>query len=189
MGQSIEAQLNENAGPYVELMVGAFSDNQPDYSWIKPYEVKTVKQYWYPIKDIDGFKYANLNGAVNLESREDDSVFLGYYSTQLVPKARIVLKYKEEIILEEEVTISPEKAFTQTISVAENFELTDVSTSISNAKTGEVLIEYQPVSHEYIEDLPETVKPPKSPKEIDNLEELFLVGSRIEQFYNPDGIL
>ena len=87
-----KAVLTEKAGPYAEIMVGAFSDNQPDYSWIKPYEVKTFKQYWYPVKDIQGFKYANLNGAVNLEKREDNNVFLGYYSTQKVNKAKIILK-------------------------------------------------------------------------------------------------
>ena len=93
-GQATEGKLTENDGPYVEIMVGAFSDNQPDYSWIKPYEVKTFKQYWYPVKDIQGFKYANLNGAVNLEKREDNNVFLGYYSTQKVSKAKIILKKK-----------------------------------------------------------------------------------------------
>ncbi|GAJ16292.1 unnamed protein product, partial [marine sediment metagenome] len=25
--------LTDKDGPYVELMVGAYSDNQPDYSW------------------------------------------------------------------------------------------------------------------------------------------------------------
>ncbi len=59
--------LTDDDGPYAELMVGAFSDNQPDYSWIKPYEVKTFKQCWYPVRDIGGFKNANLNAAVNLE--------------------------------------------------------------------------------------------------------------------------
>ncbi len=88
-GQATEAVLTEKSGPYAEIMVGAFSDNQPDYSWIKPYEVKTFKQYWYPVKDIEGFKYANLNGAVNLEKRDDNKVFLGYYSTQKVNKAKI----------------------------------------------------------------------------------------------------
>ena len=93
-GQATEARLTDDSGPYVEIMVGAFSDNQPDYSWIRPYEVKTFKQYWYPVKDIEGFKYANLNGAVNLEKREENSVFLGYYSTQKISKAKILLKRK-----------------------------------------------------------------------------------------------
>ncbi len=54
--------LTDDDGPYAELMVGAWSDNQPDYSWIKPHEVKTFKQYWYPVREIGGFKNANLHG-------------------------------------------------------------------------------------------------------------------------------
>ena len=45
--------LTEIDGDYLELMVGAFSDNQPDYSWIAPGETKTFKQYWYPAIKID----------------------------------------------------------------------------------------------------------------------------------------
>lgn len=83
-----EAILTENDGPYVEIMVGAYSDNQPDYSWIRPNEVKEWEQYWYPVKGIKGFKNANLNGAVNLEQEKKNSVYLGYYSTQKVLKQR-----------------------------------------------------------------------------------------------------
>jgi hypothetical protein len=58
-GQATEARLTDDSGPYVEIMVGAYSDNQPDYSWIKPYEVKKWEQYWFPVKGIEGFKNAN----------------------------------------------------------------------------------------------------------------------------------
>ena len=112
-GQATEALLTENDGPYVEIMVGAFSDNQPDYSWIKPYEVKTFKQYWYPVKDIKGFKNANLNGAVNLELKEENNVFLGYYSTQKVSKAKIILRRKGEIVFDKTMEISPVVTFTE----------------------------------------------------------------------------
>ena len=46
--------LPDNDGPYLELMVGCWSDNQPDYSWIAPYETRTVKQYWFQVKGIGG---------------------------------------------------------------------------------------------------------------------------------------
>jgi hypothetical protein len=157
LGQSIEAQLNENAGPYVELMVGAFSDNQPDYSWIRPYEVKTVQQYWYPIKDIGGFKNANLNGAVNLEKREGNTVFLAYYATQKIDRARVVLKNKGEIVRDTTITISPEEAFTETIALAAPIKLTDLYTELVNEETGAVLLSYQPLELVYPEELPETV--------------------------------
>ena len=68
-GRMWDKILTDEDGPYAELMVGAFSDNQPDYSWIKPYEVKSFHQYWYPVRGIGGFKNANLHAAVNLELR------------------------------------------------------------------------------------------------------------------------
>ena len=39
--------LTDTAGHYIELMQGAYSDNQPDYTWITPYEIKNFSQYWY----------------------------------------------------------------------------------------------------------------------------------------------
>lgn len=184
-GQATEGRLTETDGPYVEIMVGAFSDNQPDYSWIRPGEVKTFKQYWYPVKDIQGFKNANLNGAVNLEKREDNKVFLGFYSTQKVNKANIVLKKNGQTIFETQTEISPETSFTKVIQIEEDFKITDLTTEMTNSETGEVLIAYQPVEIMKPDKLPEEVKRPESHENIATVEELFLTGSRILQFYNP----
>lgn len=184
-GQATEARLTDGSGPYVEIMVGAFSDNQPDYSWIRPYEVKTFKQYWFPVKDIGGFKYANLNGAVNLEKRNENTVFLGYYSTQKINKAKILLKNKGEIVYEKVIEISPEKAFTGSVNLNSLFNLTDLSTEMINSDNNEVLVAYQPVEIKKPEKLPETVKRPPQPADIATVEELYLTGSRILQFYNP----
>jgi tetratricopeptide (TPR) repeat protein len=184
-GQATEAVLTEKDGPYVEIMVGAFSDNQPDYSWIRPYEVKTWKQYWYPIKDIKGFKYANLNGAVNLVPGEGNSVFLGYYSTQKVSKAKVVLKNKDKIVFEKTMEISPAVTFTGTIKIEGEYKLTDLYTELINSETNEKLVSYQPVIQKPAGDLPEEVKAPEPPEKIATIEELYLTGSRILQFYNP----
>ena len=64
-------------------MVGAFSDNQPDYSWAQPYEVKIIKQYWFPIRQMEDVKYANLNGAVNLEVVDDKTAKIRINTTEL----------------------------------------------------------------------------------------------------------
>lgn len=184
-GQATEAKLTDNAGPYAEIMVGAFSDNQPDYSWIKPYEVKTFKQYWYPVKDIKGFKNANLHGAVNLEAGEGNSVFLGYCSTEKLNKAKITLKNKDKVILQKELAISPANAFTTTVKIDGDFKMTDLYTEMTNSETGEVLVSYKPVEKKITEKLPETVSRPALPKDIPTVEELFVTGNRIELFYNP----
>ena len=58
--------LTDSDGPYLELMVGCWSDNQPDYSWIAPYETRKVDQFWFPVKGIGGVKNVTIDGAVNV---------------------------------------------------------------------------------------------------------------------------
>jgi tetratricopeptide (TPR) repeat protein len=184
-GQATEGRLTETDGPYVEIMVGAFSDNQPDYSWIRPYEVKTFHQYWYPVKDIKGFKYANLNGAVNLEERDNNQVFLGYCSTRKIEKANVILRNKEKVIFNKTLEISPGKAFTGVIKIDGSYDITDLYTEMTDSGTGEVLVSYKPLKHQKAEKLPDIVRRPPLPKDIETVEELYLAGSRIQQFYNP----
>lgn len=184
-GQSTEAKLTEDSGPYVEIMVGAYSDNQPDYSWIKPYEVKKWEHYWYPVRGIQGFKNANLNGAVNLEKRSDNSVFLGYYSTQKVVNAKVILKNKGKVVFEKNIQISPDNPFTETIAIDEPFELTDLFTQMTDVGNKISLVDYQPVKQDPVDELPETWQGYRSPEELETVEELYFTGKRVEQFYAP----
>jgi len=187
-GQATEGRLTENDGPYAELMVGTFSDNQPDYSWIKPYEVKQWEQYWFPIRGTQGFKYANLNGAVNLEERNEKKnykVFLAYYSTQNVENATIILKNKDKTLYEKNITISPDKPFSETIKLEGAFKLNELFTQLINSQTGETLIEYQPIERQAVDVVPESWKGYPEPEKLENVEELYLTGKRVEQFYAP----
>ncbi|WP_242091732.1 DUF5107 domain-containing protein [Aestuariivivens sediminicola] len=187
VGQATEARLTETSGPYVEIMVGAYSDNQPDYTWIKPYEVKRWKQYWYPVKDIEGFKNANLDAAVNLEKRKGNTVFLGYYSTQKLESARVVLKKGSEVVYQKDIQISPDNAFAQHIKMKEDFNEADLYTEMVDLKTNTIIISYQPLEKKAAGNLPEEVKRPPRPEDIETVDELHTTASRMEQFYkNPD---
>ncbi|AWG22784.1 hypothetical protein FFWV33_15230 [Flavobacterium faecale] len=183
VGQATEARLTETSGPYVEIMVGAFSDNQPDYTWIRPYETKTWKQYWYPVRDIEGFKNANIDAAVNLEQRGENKFLLGYYSTQKLDKARIILKSGNKIILQKDVQISPAKSFKEFITIKDLNKFTDLSTELIDLATNQTIISYQPKELKPIEKLPTPVDRPTSPEDMTSVEELFLAGNRMEQFY------
>ncbi len=184
-GQATEGRLTEDDGPYVEIMVGAFSDNQPDYTWIRPYEIKKWEQYWYPVRGIGGFKNANLNSAVNLEKREGNAVFLGYYATGKVEQARVILRNNEEVILEKIIEISPGKPYAETITLNGSFKLTELYTELIDITSGEVLVSYQPVEHDEVEELPEPWEGYPAPDELETVEELYLTGKRVEQFYAP----
>jgi tetratricopeptide (TPR) repeat protein len=190
VGQATEGMLTETDGPYAEIMVGAYSDNQPDYSWIRPYEVKTWEHYWYPVRGIGGFKNANLNGAVNLEERNDGkkhNVFLGYYSTSKVDNAKVILTDKDKTVFEQNIAISPDEPFARTIKFDEPYSMTDLHTRLIDNATGKVLVEYRPKASDPVEneDLPEEWEGYPSPEKLKTVEEIYLTGKRVEQFYAP----
>lgn len=69
------SNLTDKNGPYIELMTGVYTDNQPDFTWIAPYETKEFEQYWYPVREIGEIKNATIDAAVNIEQRKDGLYF------------------------------------------------------------------------------------------------------------------
>ena len=41
-GKAWDRNLTDEDGPYIELMTGMFTDNQPDFTWLKPFEEKDI---------------------------------------------------------------------------------------------------------------------------------------------------
>ena len=58
-GRIWEDILTEGGGAYFEPQAGAWSDNQPDYHWMAPHQVRTASDYWYPVRDTRGYHNAN----------------------------------------------------------------------------------------------------------------------------------
>ena len=79
-GKAWDRQLTDEDGPYIELMCGAFTDNQPDFSWIMPGEQKSFSQIFMPYKRIGPAKNANAKAAVNLDV-QGEQVSIGVYLT------------------------------------------------------------------------------------------------------------
>ena len=59
-----EKQLTDTDGQYAELMAGSYTDDQPDFTWLAPYESKTFSQYWYPTQGLGYATAATLDAAV-----------------------------------------------------------------------------------------------------------------------------
>jgi len=66
-GWARDSNLTDGGGPCVELMAGAFTDNQPDFSFLAPGETKTFSQFWYPIQEIGPAHQATPAAAVRLD--------------------------------------------------------------------------------------------------------------------------
>jgi len=183
-GRMWDKILTDTNGPYAELMAGACSDNQPDYSWIKPYEVKTFKQYWYPVRGIGGFKNANINAAVNLQVEPNSIARIGFCTTSQYSDARVLLEAGDKLIFEQQINIAPDKPFAREVAVPAGTKETDLKVSLL-LSSNETLISYQPVERKHNPELPQVVKPPPAPGDVKSVEELYLTGLRVEQIHNP----
>lgn len=183
-GQLWERILTDTDGPYAELMVGGYSDNQPDYSWIKPYETRSFRHYWYPVRGIGGFRNANLDAAVNLEVDEDGMAKLGLHATSSHRGARAVLESKGEILHAEATDIGPDRPYVARVAVPLGTLKTDLRAVLISAD-GRELISYQPILREPLAELPAPVEAPPLPGDIATIEELYLTGLQVEQINNP----
>ncbi|HJZ41844.1 MAG TPA: DUF5107 domain-containing protein [Bacteroidales bacterium] len=181
-GQMWDKALTDSDGPALELMVGGYSDNQPDYSWLQPYESKYLTQYWYPVRGIKGVKNANIEAAVNLEFPENGKAFVGIVSTSSRKNARVVLEINSTAVLSETIDIDPAHPYIKDISIPKNTDENMVRVSLLSSDNAEV-ISYQPVKKEE-KPFPEITKPPRSPQEIETIEELYQTGLRITQFHS-----
>jgi len=175
--------LTEDDGPELELMTGAYSDNQPDYSWLRPYETKIIKMYWYPIRELCGIKNANLKAAVNLDLTNKNTAKIAFNTTSAYENANALLRAGEKIIFDQRIDISPDKPFTQEIALPDTAKEQNLRISLHSAD-GEELIAYTPVKTEKAP-MPEPVEAPSEPKDFKTVEQLYLTGLRLEQFHNP----
>ena len=174
--------LSDNDGHYLELMVGGYSDNQPDYSWINPGEIREFSQIWYPIKGIKGVKNATNDAAVNFEPTEGNNYRVGYCATTLYENARVVVKYKDRIIMDRRINIDPDKYFLEQVSVPDPSDPSALYTALYDAE-GNLLVDYRPIVQEE-KPLPKVIDGTKPVKEYKTNEELYLAGLRVDQFNN-----
>jgi tetratricopeptide (TPR) repeat protein len=178
-GYAWDRELTDSDGPYVELMAGIFTDNQPDFSWLQPYETRTFRQYWYPIQEIGPAKNANLSAAINLV-KDNRSVAIGVCVTEPRKDLQIVLTTGEKTLFECRQNISPGKPFQTKLALLNDQLEKDLLLRVLTAD-GKEIIRYQPEgNHEA--DLPSPAIEPPPPSEILTIEELYLTGLHLEQY-------
>lgn len=181
--RSWDEKLTDTDGAYAELMVGFYSDNQPDYNFLAPYETKYGTMYMYGIKNLNGMKEANKDFVANLELK-DKTVLIEINATSVQNNLSVVLTSKGKTIFESKADISPTKPFQKSLKVDPEILLEDLKISVLSDKNVQ-LISWQKQA-EKNEPFPETYVDPIDPKEYKSNEELFYAGLKIEQFGNTN---
>lgn len=180
-GQAWDRQLTDEDGPYIELMTGVYTDNQPDFTWLQPYEEKTFTQYFMPYKNIGVVKNASIEAAVNLEvDAEAGQAVIQVYATSLMEQVKVELKGANRKYVEQVLTLSPNDAFKESIQLDSGEQEHDLKLTV-RAADGRLIIAYQPKRPD-IERVPDAAKPLAEPHELHTTEELYLAGLHLEQY-------
>ena len=186
-GHAWDRELTDADGPYVELMAGVFTDNQPDFSFLLPGELRTFSQYWYPIVGTGPVQAANLDVAVSLIRRED-GLRVAVAATRELAKARVRLAIvgprpdggPGATMVERRADLAPWRPYVEAgIAVPPGAGLTDLRVTVDHE--GAELISFQ------TEPSPDMVPPaaatePPPPEGIGTTEELFLTGLHLGQY-------
>ncbi len=178
-GKAWDKHLTDSDGPYFELMCGVYTDNQPDFSWIMPNEVREFRQYFMPYKEIGYVKNASIDAMVNMVIEEAKAI-VQVYVTQERPITVRLRKYNV-VLHEESVTLSPETSYQQTISLPSAMEDSTAYTVEVMDANGRILIDYTPLPAQE-QPLPDPARPIPDPAQVKSMEDLYLAGLHLEQY-------
>lgn len=180
-GRAWDRNLTDEDGPYIELMTGVFTDNQPDFTWLQPYEEKAFKQYFMPYKEIGAVKNATIDAAVNLEIDEQTGeIETSVYATSRFEKASIELRGADRVYLRETADLSPTDIYRASARLADGDLPHDLTLSVYDA-SGRLLVAYRPAKPK-IEPMPDAAEPLAAPSELRSNERLYLAGLHLEQY-------
>lgn len=178
--------LTDSDGAYVELMTAAYSDNQPDYCWINPYETKEFTAYWYGIRDLEHVNRGNKEATVNIEINRNGNIGIAANVTQKRPDTRVEVKKGDKTMFSTVADIAPDKPFKTSFKVKKS-EVNDPEniTLYLYDNQGNELISYHPYKLDRTKPMPDPVTPLNpDPESVDNNEELYYLGMRNLQFHN-----
>ena len=172
-GQAWDRNLTDEDGPYIELMAGVYTENQPDFSWLMPGEEKEFTQYFMPYRELGIVKQASKDIIFNIDEARDGCV-----------RVRLMTTSKQEVRLsihsddgkwtyERVLTLSPEQVFDELIDTeGRNPDcLTVKANRLSwHAET------------DTIKRVPDAAEAALSPRDTKTVEQLYLTGLHLEQY-------
>jgi tetratricopeptide (TPR) repeat protein len=192
-----DADKTGEHAPYIEIMAGVYTDNQPDFSFLQPGETKTWSQFWYPIQKIGPAQHANLDAAISLRrsgGRRTTAIQIGVCVTAAYSKAKITVQRiaslknggalpnaaTGKILFSATRDLAPGKPFAAEIELPRGIVETDLLLRVTDA-AGSEIISYQPQSRVTGEVPPPATEPPL-PEKISSADELFITGLHLEQY-------
>ncbi len=176
LAKSWENALTDTDGQYAELMAGSYSDNQPNFSWLEPYETKEFSQYWYPISQIGTPEFANLKCAFSVDRGEKN--LFKIQSTAKYENVEISITADEKELFHTICSLEPENAKTFKLGQIPEY------VTISVLADGQEIGYYKEQKFDEY-NMPEVITDMPSAAAMNNTDELYLAGVHVDQYRDP----
>lgn len=182
-GHAWDRCLTDNDGPYIELMAGVYTENQPDFAWLMPGEIKEFTQYFLPYRELGAVKNASKDLLLNVEERKDadggsKDVKVTLFATRRQSLTLVVTDMDGNELLRREMTIDPEQVSETAVDTG-NLSLADIRLTI--IENGRTVMTWEEEPDE-IRPIPEPATAALPPSEIRTVEQLYLTGVHLEQY-------
>ena len=172
-GETWQKNLTDEDGDYIEIMTGCFTDNQPDFTWIMPYETKTFEQRWYSLKGIRDLKNATEYGAVGVW-KDEEGVAVSFNVTG---PGRVTLDVNGR---KQEFDAAPGQVC---VCRADHVQSVDEVVVKLSDDEGRELVFWKKLPMFFDgKEVPQPRKKPEPPEKINTVDELWVNGMHIEQY-------
>lgn len=175
-GWAWDRNLTDDDGPYVELMAGVYTDNQPDFAYLAAGETKTFSQFWYPISAIGpaDAATADMSGRFDVT---DGVASIGVISSEHYPVVDIRIRMASGSIIDvDSIALSPATPF---VAVRHDVQPDAVLEVVADGRL--VLVVPSEKRSAGVDEERPAVEP-APPEEIDSVDELVQVAAYLEQY-------
>ncbi len=177
-GRAWDRNLTDTDGPYIELMAGVFTENQPDFSWLMPYEEKEFTQYFLPYRELGVVKNATKDLLMNIEPAGNGNAHLKIFATSAQDIDVSLTDAEGKVIFREKATVGPESVFSRVVFLWHN--ALDAC-RLSIRRDGREVLAWEAEPDE-IRPIPDAAEAALRPEEIKTVEQLYLTGLHLEQY-------
>lgn len=177
-GRAWDRNLTDEDGPYIELMAGVYTENQPDFSWLMPYEEKEFTQYFMPYRELGVVKNASKDLLMNIEAAAPGKAVLRIFATSAQEIEINISDADGQIFFNKKTSVSPESVFTGEIDLK---EATIDTLRLSIRRNGKEVLSWESEPDE-IRPIPAAAEAALFPEEIKTVEQLYLTGLHLEQY-------
>lgn len=167
--------LKKGFRPYIELMAGVYTENQPDFTWLMPYEEKQFVQYFMPYRELGIVKNASKDLMINVIDEENASELRLFATSR--QKVRVVMEAAGQVVYDQWHEVSPEAVLSQKVEAKVDKVI------LMKEQYGKVrpVLTWAPEPDE-IRAIPDAAEAALLPADVKTNEQLFLTGQHIEQY-------